>query len=50
MDNENNNNQVDEKLNQQNGTVEGNEGTGKVDNKMRVLLKYFKHKRIIKKQ
>lgn len=31
MDNENNNNQVDEKLNQQNGTVEGNEGTGKVD-------------------
>lgn len=31
MDNENNNNQVDEKLNQQNGTVEENEGTGKVD-------------------
>lgn len=31
MDNKNNNNQADEKLNQQNGTVEGNEGTGKVD-------------------
>lgn len=31
MDNENNNNQVDEKENQQNGTVEGNEGTGNVD-------------------
>lgn len=31
MDDNNQNNQVDDKLNQQNGTVEGNEGTGNVD-------------------